>query len=85
MQSVGIALTIFEQPIAFQKWDGRIKAVFVLATVDNHAHFNALQTLMKVLAEEEIRHMIASSDGSPECLDRIYNYFIEKESTIESL
>lgn len=85
VQSVGIALTIFEQPIAFQKWDGRIKAVFVLATVDNHAHFNALQTLMKVLAEEEIRHMIASSDGSPECLDRIYNYFIEKESTIESL
>lgn len=65
VQSVGIALTIFEQPIEFRKWDGRIKAVFVLATVDNHAHFNALQTLMKVLAEEEIRGMISDARREP--------------------
>lgn len=84
VQSVGIALTIFEQPIEFRKWDGRIKAVFVLATVDNHAHFNALQTLMKVLAEEEIRGMISDADGSRDCLDRIFDYFIGKESSFES-
>ena len=81
---MGIALTIFEQPIEFRKWDGRIKAVFVLATVDNHAHFNALQTLMKVLAEEEIRGMISDADGSRDCLDRIFDYFIEKELLFES-
>lgn len=83
VQSVGIALTIYEQPIEFEKWGGKIKAVFVLATVDNHAHFNALQTLMKVLAEEEIRGMIASADGRGDCLDRIYEYFMQRESAIE--
>lgn len=77
VHSIGIALTIFDRPIDFTQWHGSIKAVFVLATVNNEAHFKALQTLMEVLAGENIQRLIAGCDGSRDSLDDIFHCFVQ--------
>ena len=74
VHSIGIALTILTGPSTLPSGTEASRRCLCWP-VNNEAHFKALQTLMEVLAGENIQRLIAGCDGSRDSLDDIFSLF----------
>ena len=62
VNEVGVALSVFRQPVVFPKWDKEISAVFTLAATDNESHLKILEDIMKLVQNPLACQRLASAD-----------------------
>ena len=72
VNGVGLALTVFRQPVNFETWGKSITAIFALCTPDNQSHLRLMRDLMKLLDSERIRSILV--DCPYQNAERLYRF-----------